>query len=355
MLLLILAGIILLLLGGDQLVRGASRLAETVGLPPLVIGLTVVAFGTSAPEFAVSLQAAVSGQASVSLGNVVGSNTFNVLVVLGASALIAPLAVSLRVIRLDVPLMIAASLLTWILALNGYLGRLEGAVLVIALVVWTFWLVRAGLRQDVKYSGPDSDIVRPRFNWISPLQLIAGIGLLVLGSRWLVNGAVAIARHWGVSELVIGLTIVAAGTSLPELVTSIMAALKGERDIAVGNVLGSNLFNIFGVLGASAALAPKGLEISQNAIQLDLPVMIGAAMVCLPIFFTGYRISRGEGAVLLVWYLAYMAWIVVAAAGDHVARTGLVSFYGFLFPLTLLGLALSVVVVVHRNWRKRRN
>ncbi|MCM2370265.1 calcium/sodium antiporter [Aporhodopirellula aestuarii] len=309
-------GLVLLVAGGEMLVRGASTIAAILRIPPLVIGLTVVAFGTSAPELGVSLQAAMSGAADVAVGNVVGSNIFNVLFILGLSSLITPLVVSSRLIRFDVPLMVGVSLLGWLLASDGVVGRIDGIVLFAVLLGYIVICIRMAKREpeEVKQEfavefGADS---QPQTNlWWPGLLAVVGLVLLGFGSKWLVSGAVAVATWFGVSELVIGLTIVAAGTSLPEVVTSVVASVRGERDIAVGNVVGSNLFNLACVLGLSSIISPQGVLVSEQAIGFDFPVMVVVAVACLPIFFTGGRISRWEGALFLAGFVAYTAYLIV--------------------------------------------
>lgn len=313
--LLVVGGLILLVVGAELLVRGASAVAVAAGVSPLVIGLTVVAFGTSAPELAASILAARAGAADVAVGNVVGSNLFNVLVILGLAALVRPLAVQQRLIRLDVPVLIAASLAVWGLAANGVLGRLEGVALVVAIVILTAWEVRRSRRESAAVhaeyaAATGAEARRPVVGGV--VMVAAGLVLLVLGARWLVIGATALARLLGVSELVIGLTVVAGGTSLPELATSVVAAARGQRDIAVGNVVGSNLFNLLAVLGAAAALTPDGLAVSRTALVADLPLMVAVAAVCLPVFLTGRVVSRLEGALLLLAWLLWLGWRIVA-------------------------------------------
>jgi cation:H+ antiporter len=342
--LLFLAGLLLLILGAESLVRGASRLAAALGISPLVIGLTVVAFGTSAPELAVGIKAAVASQAQLGLGNVIGSNIFNILFILGLSALIAPLLVSQKLIRQDVPLMLALSVLVLILGLDGTLGRADGAVLFLGLLAYIGFLVRQSRKESRsvrnEYAGElgvDGTVSK---NWVRNTGLIlGGLALLTLGSRWLVDSAEAMARHLGVSELVIGLTIVAAGTSLPEVVTSIVASVRGERDIAVGNVVGSNLFNIMGVLGLSSIVAPNGIDVSAAVLRFDLPVMIAVAFVCLPIFFTGGIISRREGIVLIGYYAVYTLYLFLAAAHHAALPLFSATMLCFVIPLTVTTLA----------------
>lgn len=305
-----LGGLALLIAGAELLVRGASRLAAAVGLSPLVIGLTVVAFGTSAPELAVSVKASVSGQADVALGNVVGSNTFNVLAILGVASLIAPLAVSSQLVRLDVPVMVVASVLAWWLASDGVVSRADGVLLASLFAAYTVALLRVGKqeppaleRQVTGQPGARQAMLR------AVAAAVVGLGMLVVGARLLVDAAVAMATAAGVSEVLIGLTIVAAGTSLPEVVTSVVASLRGERDIAVGNVVGSNLFNLLCVLGVAGMASPAGVPVAPGVLRFDLPVMTAAAALCLPIFFSRFTIDRWEGAVLLGLYVAYVGWL----------------------------------------------
>jgi len=316
---LLIAGFTLLLFGAEALVRGASKLASTFGISPLVIGLTVVASGTSAPEMAVSTVSSLSGQADIALGNVIGSNIFNIFLILGISALVAPLTVSMQLIRLDVPLMIGASVLVYLFALNGIIGRPEGLILFAGIIAYTVFLIRQSRREnkavraeyEKKYGEKEPLSVKVLLKDAS--LLLVGLGLLVLGSKWLVTGAVSIAQKLGVSELMIGLTIVALGTSLPELATSVVATIRGERDIAVGNVIGSCLFNLLAVMGLAGIVSPSGIAVSPQSLHVDLPVMVLTAVVCLPIFITGKRISRGEGVLLLSGYMAYMVYLILTA------------------------------------------
>ena len=349
-------GLGLLIAGAELLVKGSSRLARAIGISPLVIGLTVVAFGTSSPEMAVSVSTAMAGRADLAVGNVVGSNIFNVLFILGVSALITPLIVNQQLIRLDVPIMIGASVLVYLLALDGVINRLEGILLFAGIVAYTAFLIVQSRKENKKdaldkYAKEYSDgKPTPSQTLLNLAFIAAGLAMLVAGSNWLVNGAVALARTFGVDELVIGLTIVAAGTSLPEVATSILAAIRKERDIAVGNVVGSNIFNIFAVLGVSSAVAPQGLVVSPAAIAFDIPVMIAVAIACLPIFLTGNEISRWKGALFLAYYVAYTVYLIFNAS-SHAALPMFsnVMLY-FAIPLTVLTLGLAVA----RDWRTRR-
>lgn len=288
-------GLLFLIVGAEILVRGASRLAVAAGISPLIIGLTVVAYGTSSPELAVSVMSAMSGQADIVLGNVVGSNIFNVLFILGVSALIVPLVVCQQLVRLDVPLMIAVSVLVLLISLDGTISRPDALVLLASLVAYTIflfwhnnWKNQESLANCRETNVPDKTLKSCAVN---VFLIVSGLFLLVFGSRWLIDGATVFALRLGVSELVIGLTIVAAGTSLPEVATSVIASIRGERDIAVGNVVGSNIFNILAVLGLSGLISPDGINVAPSALRFDIPVMIAVAAACLPIFFyrTSYR------------------------------------------------------------------
>jgi len=359
---LIILGLVLLTLGGELLVRGAARLATLAGISPLVVGLTVVAFGTSAPELAVSIQASFTGKADLAVGNVVGSNIFNVLLILGASALISPLIVSSQLVRFDVPLMIGISVLMLILGLDGSISRIDGLILFAGLIAYTGWLIRESRRESAKvkaeyaeeYGEPPASTVTAGQIVIQVVFIAIGLGLLSLGAHWLVDGAVTIARIAGMSELLIGLTIVAAGTSLPEVAASIMATIRGQRDIAVGNVVGSNIFNIMSVLGLSAVVSPNGVSVSQEAIQFDIPVMIAVAFACLPIFFTGHRIDRWEGALFLGYYVAYTSYLVLMATRPETAATLGNVMLLYVIPLTAITLAVGVVHSFRKSRRQAR-
>ena len=342
-------GLALLIAGAEMLVRGGAGIATAIGVSPLVTGLTIVAFATSSPELAVSVQSAFSGQADIAVGNVVGSNIFNILCVLGLSALIAPLAVSRQLVRLDVPVMVGVSGLLLVLALDGSISRPDGALLSAGLVAYTVWLIRQG-RKESKGAGTDQPrgpaIAKARARWViaTDLALIAiGLAALVVGSSWLVSGAVAFARALGVSELIVGLTIIAAGTSLPELATSVVASVRGERDIAIGNAVGSSTFNILSVLGLSSLVAPAGIGVSGVALRFDIPVMIAVAAACLPVFFRGHVIARWEGALLFGYYLAYLAYLVLNAAQHEALPTFSAVMGAFVIPITAVTLLVLAV------------
>lgn len=348
--LLLLGGLAALLVGAEGLVRGASGLARRFGIPPLIIGLTVVALGTSSPEIAVSVGASLRDQGDIALGNVIGSNIFNVLFILGLSALITPLIVQQQLVRLDVPLMIAVSALAWLLALDDSLGRIDGALLLFGAVAYTAFLIVQGRRG--KLTAPPElpdEVSTPGRAPVQVVFLLAGLALLILGADWLVEGAVTLALAFGVSELVIGLTVIAAGTSLPEVATSILAAVRGERDIAVGNVVGSNLFNIMAVLGIASLVSPAGIPVREAVQEFDLPVMFAVALACLPIFFTGHLIARWEGALFFAYYLFYTTWLILSASDSRFTETYADAMLYFVLPLTFVTLAVFGV----REWRSR--
>ena len=350
--LLFLGGLAILVLGANLLVRGASKFALSFGISPLVVGLTVVAMGTSAPEVAVSVGAALDGRTDIAVGNVVGSNVLNVLFILGLSALIAPLVVNAQVIRQEVPIVIGASVLLLVLGMDGLLSFRDGALLFALLLAYTVFVVRQSLRETQSADCYDCE-VRPAepgawdAKWPAQLGLIAaGLACLVFGADWLVTASVAFARALGVSDVVIGLTIVAAGTSMPEIATSVTAALKGERDIAVGNVVGSNIFNILGCLGLSALVAgDAGLVVAPSLLAFDLWVMIAVAVACLPIFLTGREIARWEGGVFVAYYAAYVTYLILAAQDHDALEEYSGVMMGFVLPLTVVTL---VVVLLRR-------
>jgi cation:H+ antiporter len=344
-------GLACLVTGAEFLVRGAARLALSFGISPLAVGLTVVAFGTSTPELAVSIEAAWVDKAGIAMGNAVGSNIANVLLVLGISAVIVPLVVANQLIRQEVPIMIGFSLLLLVLAFDGQISRFDGVIFAVLLTSYTAFVIRQSRRQGV---ASREELPAPATGWrghwgIQAVLIFAGLGLLVLGAHWLVEAAIAFAWFLGISELVIGLTVVAIGTSLPEIVTSIVAAMRGQRDIAVGNVVGSNIFNIAGVLGLSSLIAPSGINVHPAMLSFDIPVMIGVAIACLPIFFTGNLIARWEGMLFLGAYAAYVAYLVMAVR-EHDA---LVTFGSAMILVVLPFTALTLAVFSWREWRAR--
>ncbi|MDG2305887.1 MAG: calcium/sodium antiporter [Candidatus Binatia bacterium] len=344
------AGLVALGVGGELLVRSSVQLARGLGLTPLLIGVTVVSLGTSAPELAVSLKAAVAGKAEVSVGNVVGSNLLNTLVVLGISALIVPLVVAQRLVWWDVPIMIAATALVWWLGSDGWLRASDGGLLLGLLAAYLVMAVLLSRRESAsvqaeygqEFAG-DAGMSVPK----SCAILVAGLVLLIFGADWFVEAASVMALALGVSELVVSLTIVAFGTSLPELVTAVIAALRGENDIAVGNVVGSNIMNLLLILGLSSFFATGGLAVAQQVTDFDLPFTLVAAVACLPIFWTGHRMERTEGALFLLAYAVYLCELVMTATGHSAAEVARNTLYFVVAPL----MALSILASLARTMR----
>src|SRR5262249_20671016 len=351
-------GLALLILGAELLVRGSSRVAIVLRISPLVVGLTVVAYGTSAAELAVCMRSVFTGQSALALGTVVGSNIFNVLFVLGISALIRPLSVHRRLIRVDVPLMIAASVLCYILAVGGMLTRWQGILLFLGAVGYTTYIV-LGARQersqswDVTETADQETTMQRRM----PRQIIVECALILIvltmpevGARYLVSGAIGVVKAAGISEVVIGLTIVAAATSLPEAAASIAATIRRKREIAVGNVVGSNICNILLVLGITAILAPSGIEVAPSTLRFDMPVMIVVAISCLPVFFSGNQIARWEGALFVSYYILFVLYLVMQAGHyEALPRFNAVMLL-FVIPLT----AITLIVLSVRTFRANR-
>jgi cation:H+ antiporter len=348
-------GLAILVFGADWLVKGASRLAMSFGIAPLVVGLTVVAFGTSAPELAVSVASAMEGATDLAVANVVGSNIANILLILGASALVAPLIVHQQLVRMDVPIMIGMSVLLYVLVLDGRIGLLDSALFFGLIVFYTVFLVRESRRernpQVVKeYAEGVEDAAGDAQGSVALnlLLVVLGVAALVGGAKLLVDGAIELARVLGISEAVIGLTLVAVGTSLPELATSMVAAFKGERDIAIGNVVGSNIFNIGSVLGLSGLASAGALTVSPSMQVIDVPVMLGVALLCMPLFVAGYVVTRTTGAVFIGCYALYIAWLVVQEAGGR----DVALFADLLRQFMLPALVIGAVVVLLREMRK---
>ncbi|MDP9822946.1 cation:H+ antiporter [Nocardioides massiliensis] len=336
-------GLVLLIGGGELLVRGGGGLGRTLGMSPLVVGLTIVAFATSAPELAVSLDATLSGSPGLAVGNVVGSNITNVLLVLGLAAVILPLAAQRQLVRFDVPFVIVVSVLALLLMLDGSIGRVDGVLLVALLAAYVVWTVLLGRRAGTDDPPPGAAVPALSRPLVDVVLVVVGIALLVLGARLLVSAATSIATAFGVSDLVIGLTVVAVGTSLPEVATSVIAAIRGETEMAVGNVVGSNVFNLTAVLGLTAVIAPDGVPVEAAAIRFDVPVMIAVALALLPILFTGMVIARWEGGVFLAMYAGYVAYLLLAAAQHDALPAFSTVMLGFVVPLTALTIAVLVV------------
>lgn len=302
-------GLVMLFFGGDSLIRGASALASHIGVPPLAIGLTVVAFGTSAPELVVSLDAAISGANDIAVGNVVGSNIANIALILGIAAVLRPLNVEAKLVRVDSPIMILVSVGLIGVLIDGSASRIEGFLLLVGLAAYTaftFWEARREsekVQEEFASAAPGAGAG----GIVSLVRVAIGLALLILGGHVLVTAAVELANLFGVSQAVIGLTIVAVGTSLPELTTSLMASIRGQGDIAIGNVIGSNIFNILGILGLTAVVSP----LQMGAITwVDLSVMLLLACVLTLFLFTRLRLQRIEGAFLVVGFMVYVGWLL---------------------------------------------
>ena len=365
-------GFVLLVGGGEALVRGASSLGRTVGLSSLIVGLTVVSFATSAPELAVSTGAALSGSPGLAMGNVVGSNIANILFVLGLTAVFGALMVRRQLIRADIPVMIGLSILALLLAIDGRISTLDGVALLVLLLLYLVAILTYARRQqaegkdlEIVVEGVDDDDAGSRLmqtlratkrrSVITDLVFVlVGVGLLVGGAQMLVAGATDIATALGISELIVGLTIVAIGTSLPELATSVIAALRGERDMAVGNLVGSNIFNIGAVLGVTAVVSPAGIGVDRAAIVFDMPVMVAAALVLLPLAFTGQLIARWEGILLVGLYVAYVVYLVLAASEHGALDPFSAAMLWFVLPVSAVWVSATVIQEL-RLRRGRRN
>ncbi len=302
---LLILSLVALYIGAGWLVQGSSALALKAKVSPLVIGLTIVAFGTSAPELVVSLNATLSGQGDIAIGNIVGSNIFNIGVILGVSATICPLQVKKQLLRIDIPVMLAATLLLTVLFWNGTLSRVEGFFFLAGIIVYTLFSLFYSRKHG---EGPNLELEEQPKHWaVDTLAIIGGLAVLVCASRLLVDNAVSIAKELGMSEAVIGLTIVAAGTSMPELATSIVAAYKRKTDIAIGNIVGSSLFNILAIAGSCSLVHP--IE-AKNVNYIDLLFMLTISVLLLPLVKSGQKISRTEGFVLILFYVIYIFWLL---------------------------------------------
>lgn len=311
------AGFAALVVGAELLVRGGAALATRMGVSPLLIGLTIVAIGTSTPELAVGIDAALQGSGSLAVGNIAGTNTVNILLILGLSAALRPLAIRMQTLRIDLPVIVMASMALLAFAWDGLLSRTEGILLIAAGVAFTLVVIRVARRESIgvkrefaREFGPQH--LPNRQAALEVLMLVGGIAIIVIGAHWLVDGAVGLARLWGVSDAFIGLTIVAIGTSAPELVTTIISTIRDERDIAIGNLLGSSVYNILIILGVTCLLPPAGIVVSPQLIAVDIPVMLLVALACIPVFISGRVVSRREGALFVGAYAAYLAYLIVA-------------------------------------------
>ncbi len=353
----IILGLVLLVAGGHALVRGASSLARTFGISPLIIGLTVVSIGTSAPELAVCLKAAFRGSGDVALGNVLGSNICNILLVLGLGAAVRNLVVERQLVRLDVPIMIGISGLALLLGRDGSLSGFDGILLLLGAVAYTVLQIHLSRRENgnsqaqiLEQATSKQNPPRKWGSWVGQLTLVfLGLALLIIGADWLVGGAVTLARAAGISELVIGITIIAVGTSLPEVTATLIAIFRKETAMAVGNLVGSNVYNLLLVLGATSAFSPGGVGIPLSALRFDFPIMVVVAIACLPIFTTGHRIARWEGWLFFFYFLLYMGYQFLRSTRSEFRDEFQVGFWGFILPLTVITLGVSL----HRHLRER--
>ncbi|MEV0674594.1 calcium/sodium antiporter [Mycobacterium sp. NPDC050441] len=314
-------GLIALAIGAEVMVRGGAQLAARLGISPILIGLTVVSIGTSLPELAVGVTAATEGSGELAVGNIAGTNVVNILFILGLSALIRPLAIKQRTLRFDLPVMAGSAVLLWVLAVNGVLSRSDGLILVAGAIVYTVVLIRMSHREsrDARAGYAEAFELAPPGDEPKPVggsvvrhiaMTVAGIVVVIIGAEWLVDGAVGLARELGVSDALIGLTIVAIGTSAPELVTTIVSTVRGERDIAVGNLLGSSVYNILLILGITCLVPAHGLTLTHNLVWIDIPLTVAASLVCIPIFVSGRRVHRAEGAAMVAAYLGYLVFLL---------------------------------------------
>ena len=312
-----LSGLTALIVGAEVMVKGGSRLAARLGISPIVVGLTVVSIGTSMPELAVGVVAAGQGSGALAVGNIAGTNVVNLLLILGLSAVIAPLVLQLRTIRFELPMMAAAALLLWALAADGVMSRVDGAILLTGAVAYTAAVILSARRESREVFDEFSDeyghvaTVAVRNQTLRELMmLVGGVALVVAGADWLVDGAVGMAREFGVSDALIGLTVVAIGTSAPELATTVVSTLRGDRDIAIGNLLGSSIYNIALILGVTCLVPAHGLLLPSSLVRIDIPIMVIVALACIPIFITGRRVSRGEGIAMVTAYGAYLVFLL---------------------------------------------
>tara|TARA_R110002124_G_scaffold194919_2_gene361968 strand:+ start:8466 stop:9560 length:1095 start_codon:yes stop_codon:yes gene_type:complete len=348
------AGLAALVGGAELFLKGVDHFGVKWRVSPLIMGLTVVAFATGAPELAISLQAAISGNADLVLGNIIGSNIANILLILGISAMIKPLVVKLRVVQIDVPIVIAASILLYIIAFDGELTTLDGVWLLLGLVaysVFTFFQIkkeRSNQPEETDFEAAERKLASGWFFYAKNIgYLIVGMGLIVQGSDWMVQSAVEIATILGLSQLVIGLTIVSIGTSLPEVATSIATIRKGNTDMAVANVLGSNLYNILLTLGLTVVIAPNILDVSAAAIAFDLPFMVAVSVVCIPIFVAGFDITKTDGSIFLFYYGSYLTYLVLDAVGSSFVKPMETGMVYIVIPVTL-------IYVIWRVFRHRK-
>jgi cation:H+ antiporter len=354
--LLFIIGLVTLIAGAELFLKSVDRFGLAWSVSPVVMGLTVVAFATGAPELAISLQAAAEGKPDLVLGNILGSNIANILLILGIAGLVKPLRITNRIIKVDVPVVIGASILLYVLAMDGLLTLMDGLIIFGALVAYSVFMysqIRKD-RRDNKLNKEEQPVldepVTSLFYGKYIFLLLAGLVLIVMGSRWMVESAVEIAGILGISELIIGLTIVSIGTSLPEVATSLSAVRRDDSDTAVANVMGSNLYNILLTLSLTIIVAPGALDVSMDAIRLDLPFMVIVAAACLPLFWPAKELGRPEAAGFLFYYAAYVAYLALIAIQHPFKETMEWAMFWIIIPLTVL----LIIVKFITDYRKRR-
>lgn len=339
----------MLLAGAEFLVSSSSKVALRFGLSPILIGITIVAFATSAPEIAVSVDAALANESTVAVGNVVGSNVANILLILGISALLTPVSISRRIIRLDIPLMIGVTVLVFALGFDQNISRLDGIILLTFFIGFIIFQIKQAKRdKDLLHQEAD-EIIKTVSVWQQVLYFLLGLAILVIGADLLVQNGVTIARTWGMSELVIGLTIIAIGTSLPEVATSVLAAYRGEQDISVGNVVGSNIFNLLLVLGLSSVISSTGLDVPVSALAFDFPFLLAVSIACVPIFFTGFNIARWEGGVFLGYYAAYLMYLFLDSTQHNLLDDFSLIMGAFVIPITVITFGVLLFRFMRKN------
>jgi cation:H+ antiporter len=350
-------GLAVLIGGAELFLRAVDKFGAAWSVSPVVMGLTVVAFATGAPELAISLQAAVDGKPDLVLGNILGSNIANILLILGIAGLVNPLKITNRIIRVDVPMVIIASTLLFVLAMDGLLSPLDGGIIFGALILYSifmyFQIRKDRINNKLNGLAEQTDVDEPvttLFYGKYILMLLGGLVLIVMGSRWMVASAVEIAGILGISELIIGLTIVSIGTSLPEVATSVAAVRHGDSDTAVANVMGSNLYNILLTLSLTVLIAPGAIDVSQEAINLDLPIMLIVAIACLPLFWPGKELGRKEAVGFLFYYGAYMTYLVFLAMQHPLKQTMETVMVWWIFPITACLIILKFIL----DFREKR-
>ncbi|MDH5654443.1 MAG: calcium/sodium antiporter [Spirochaetia bacterium] len=355
-------GLIALIAGAEFIVKGSAKIALYLGISPLVIGLTIVAMGTSAPELAVSIQSGLEGKEGIALGNVIGSNIMNILLILGLSALIHPLKVDQRLVQIEVPIMIASSFIVYFMSLNDVISRNEGIVLFSGIILYIIYTLVKSRKEKKKIIaeyeeefGKKSELTKTSV-LISSVLVVIGFILLVKGSEYLVEGAVNIARYFEVSEFIISILIIALGTSLPEAATSVVAGLRGENDIAVGNAVGSNIFNLLSVMGAAAIFTPGGIDVDPGALSVDIPVMIAVAIACLPVFMADHTITRFRGGLFFGYFIFYVAYLIISAKEHQYLTAFNWIMLLFVIPLTLITFVYLMYkgILTHKNQKHKK-